>query len=77
MSIYNVCIGDQAEAGPNLVYFINKLKSMQPDFIISQPTYGYPQVVPGTWIENSVCTLFELHALSFHNYHNLKIALCN
>jgi len=36
--------GDQAEAGPNLVYFINKLKSMQPDFIISQPTYGYPQV---------------------------------
>ena len=36
--------GDQAEAGPNLVYFINKLKSMQPNLIISQPTYGYPQV---------------------------------
>ena len=36
--------GDQAEAGPNLVYFINKLESMQPNLIISQPTYGYPQV---------------------------------
>ena len=36
--------GDRAEAGPNMVHFIRKLKSIYPDFIISQPTYGYPQV---------------------------------
>jgi len=36
--------GDQEEAGPNLLYFIHKLKSLQPTLIISQPTYGYPQV---------------------------------
>ena len=36
--------GDRAEAGPNMVHFIRKIKSIYPDFIISQPTYGYPQV---------------------------------
>lgn len=33
------------EAGPNMVHFIRKIKSIHPDLIISQPTYGYPQVV--------------------------------
>jgi len=36
--------GDKKEAGPNLIHFIRKLKSIHPDLIVSQPTYGYPQV---------------------------------
>ena len=36
--------GDRAEAGPNMVHFIRRLKSLQPEMIVSQPTYGYPQV---------------------------------
>jgi len=36
--------GDKAEAGPNLVHFIRKLKSLQPGLVVSQPSYGYPQV---------------------------------
>merc|ERR1712200_38354 len=36
--------GDHEEAGSNLVHFINVLKSIQPSMIVSQPTYGYPQV---------------------------------
>ena len=31
-------------AGPNMVHFVRKLKSIHPDLLISQPTYGYPQV---------------------------------
>ena len=37
--------GDRAEAGPNMVHFIRRLKSLQPEMIVSQPTYGYPQVL--------------------------------
>ena len=36
--------GDRAEAGPNMVHFIRRLKSLQPEMIVSQPTYGYPRV---------------------------------
>jgi len=36
--------GSREEAGPNLVHVIRKLKSLQPDWIVSQPTYGYPQI---------------------------------
>ena len=36
--------GNQAAAGPNLVHFVRKLRSIKPDIIIGQPTYGYPQV---------------------------------
>jgi len=36
--------GDKSEAGPNMVHFIRKLKSLQPNLLVSQPTYGYPQV---------------------------------
>merc|ERR1711936_1023119 len=32
--------GDKSEAGPNMVHFIRKLKSLQPNLIVSQPTYG-------------------------------------
>ena len=31
-------------AGPNMVHFVRKIKSIHPDLIVSQPTYGYPQV---------------------------------
>ena len=36
--------GDKAEAGPNMVHFIRRLKALQPDMLVTQPTYGYPQV---------------------------------
>jgi len=36
--------GSQGPAGPNLVHFIRKLKELQPGWIVSQPTYGYPQI---------------------------------
>jgi len=36
--------GSQQAAGPNMVHFIRKIKSIHPDLIISQPTYGYPQI---------------------------------
>jgi len=36
--------GSRAEAGPNMVHFIRKLKSLLPGFLVTQPTYGYPQV---------------------------------
>ncbi len=32
------------EAGPNMVHFIRRLRELVPNMIISQPTYGYPQV---------------------------------
>ena len=36
--------GSQAAAGPNLGHFIKHLRELQPGIIISQPTYGYPQI---------------------------------
>lgn len=36
--------GSNEIAGPMMAHFIRKLKSFIPDFIVSQPTYGYPQV---------------------------------
>ena len=36
--------GDQEEAGTNMVHFIRKLRDLQPNIIIGQPTYGYPQI---------------------------------
>ena len=35
--------GDADNAGVNLVHFVNKLRTLQPEIIIGQPTYGYPQ----------------------------------
>jgi hypothetical protein len=37
--------GDNPEAGVNMYFFIKKLKSIHPDIIITQPTFGYPQVI--------------------------------
>ena len=36
--------GSNKIAGPNMVHFVRKLKELSPDMIVSQPTYGYPQV---------------------------------
>merc|ERR1711915_994754 len=36
--------GGQKAAGPNLVHGITKLKSLQPGMLVTQPTYGWPQV---------------------------------
>jgi len=50
--------GARSEAGPNMVHFIRRLRELQPNIIISQPTYGYPQVkaeidvINESWDEN-------------------------
>merc|ERR1712038_804553 len=36
--------GSQAAAGPNMGHFIKRLRELEPDIIIGQPSYGYPQV---------------------------------
>jgi len=36
--------GNQPASGANMVHFVNKLRSIKPDIVIGQPTYGYPQV---------------------------------
>lgn len=36
--------GAKKEAGPNMIHFIKKLRQLKPNMIITQPTYGYPQV---------------------------------
>ena len=36
--------GSNKIAGPNMIHFIRKLKELNPSIIVSQPTYGYPQV---------------------------------
>merc|ERR1719468_907348 len=36
--------GSNKIAGPNMVHFIRKLKQLNPSMIVSQPTYGWPQV---------------------------------
>merc|ERR1712130_418482 len=47
--------GSRGEAGPNLVHFIRKLKSLLPAFLVTQPTYGYPQVQAEIDVINAVC----------------------
>ena len=47
--------GDHKEAGENMVYFIRKLKELQPKIIVSQPTYGYPQVAAEDYVINENC----------------------
>merc|ERR1712183_666161 len=36
--------GSNKIAGPNMVHFVRKLKQPKPNMIVSQPTYGWPQV---------------------------------
>ena len=52
--------GAQAAAGPNMIHFVRKLKQLRPGMIVSQPTYGYPQVqaeidvINASWDANGV-----------------------
>jgi hypothetical protein len=39
--------GGQPAAGPNMVHFIRRLKALRPGLLVTQPTYGYPQVQAG------------------------------
>merc|ERR1711962_368253 len=48
--------GDHKEAGPNMIHFLKKLRELQPDIIISQPTYGYPQVNAEDDVINESCS---------------------
>ncbi|XP_059090031.1 uncharacterized protein LOC131885858 [Tigriopus californicus] len=54
--------GAKKEAGPNMIHFVRKLRQLQPKMIISQPTYGYPQVqaeidvINAGWDENGKST---------------------
>jgi len=45
--------GARKEAGPNMIHFIRKLRELQPNMIISQPVYGYPQVQAETDVINA------------------------
>jgi len=45
--------GDRPEAGVNMFYFIQKLRSYIPDFIITQPTFGFPQIAANNFIINN------------------------
>jgi len=47
--------GDHKEAGPNMIHFLKKLRQLQPDIIVSQPTYGYPQVNAEDDVINESC----------------------
>jgi len=44
--------GDASGAGQNLVHFVNKLRSIRPNIIIGQPTYGYPAVRATNYVIN-------------------------
>ena len=48
--------GDHKEAGPNMIHFLKKLRQLQPNMIISQPTYGYPQVNAEDDVINESCS---------------------
>jgi len=45
--------GDRPEAGINMYFFIQKLRSYVPDFIITQPTFGFPQITANNFIINN------------------------
>jgi len=36
--------GDAAGAGKNMIYFIKKLRQLNPKMIVGQPTYGFPAI---------------------------------
>jgi len=45
--------GEHPDTGINLYYFIKKLRSIHPDFIITQPSFGYPQIPASNFIINN------------------------
>jgi hypothetical protein len=51
--------GDTAEAGPNLVAFVARLKALRPDIHVSQPVFGYPQVSRGLFLTSPLGANFD------------------
>ena len=53
-------MGNNAGLAANLVQFIKELRNIRPDFLITQPVFGYPQilseslVVTSSWTVNGV-----------------------
>jgi hypothetical protein len=45
-------IGSSEATGPMVLAFITKLRSIAPDFIITQPVYGYPGVKEENYVVN-------------------------
>ena len=45
--------GDTSTAGTNLVYFVEKLREINPSIIINQPVFGYPVVPAANAVVNS------------------------
>jgi len=44
--------GDAANVGPNLETFVQALKQANPNMIVTQPVFGYPQVAAENYIVN-------------------------
>ena len=44
--------GERPEAGPNLGYFVKRLRELKPEAIIGQPTGGYPEIQAGIDVIN-------------------------
>jgi len=44
--------GNSEESGVNMVHFLTKLKALQPNMIVNQPVYGYPQVAAENYVVN-------------------------
>jgi len=66
--------GSHQEAGTNMVHFVKKLKSLQPDLLITQPTYGTPQitaeidVINASWNADGSCNdLADSVGIMFYN----------
>ena len=51
--------GNKKAAGRNMVHFIRKLRQLQPDILIGQPTYGYPQVAAENYVINHANNLIN------------------
>jgi len=44
--------GDASNVGPNMATFVQVLKQTNPNMIVTQPVYGYPQVAAENYIVN-------------------------
>ena len=44
--------GDHKEAGVNMVHFVKRIRELNPNMIVKQPVYGYPQITAETYVVN-------------------------
>ena len=61
--------GDAPGAGDNLVAFITRLKQLVPNFHVSQPVYGYPQVYTDRVCQRQNILVFD--TLLYNSFTNL------